>query len=201
MHAPQTAQLQQQQTADLQRIWDQRELERTQAEAKRGAELLQQQEAASKAAEEEARAAQAKAADQQAKTDALLQAVLLHLQESKLATTRTPRLEAPSPIPATTTATSSSSVPTTESSAELQWNTHPCSHLNGFNTNWTSALGHLTRCSTGAAGTLRSSWKHSTTCDSAHLALMTCRTGNNWTWPLTQPTQTSILCTYQYSST
>ena len=79
MQAQQTAQLQQQQTADLQRIWDQRELERTQAEAKRGAELLQQQEAARKAAEEEARAAQAKIADQQAKTDALLQAVLLHL--------------------------------------------------------------------------------------------------------------------------
>ena len=125
MHAQQTAQMQQQQTADLQWIWDQRELERTQAEAKRGADLLQQQEAARKAAEEEARAAQAKAADQQAKTDALLQAVLLHLQESKLATTRTPQLEAPSPIPATTTATSSSSVPSSESSAELQWDTPP----------------------------------------------------------------------------
>ena len=42
MHAQQTAQLQQQQTAELQMIWDQRELERTQAEAKRSAELLQQ---------------------------------------------------------------------------------------------------------------------------------------------------------------
>ena len=65
-------------------------------EAQRQAELLQQQEAARMAAESEARAAQAKTADQQAKTDALLQAVLLHLQESKLETTRTPRLEAPS---------------------------------------------------------------------------------------------------------
>ena len=122
-HAQQTAQLQQQQTVELQRIWDQRELERTQAEAKRSAELLQQQEAARIAAEAEARAAQAKTADQQAKTDALLHAVLLHLQESKLATTRTPRLEAPSTMPATTTATGSSSVPTSESSAELQWDT------------------------------------------------------------------------------
>ena len=49
--AQQTAQLQQQQAAKLQRIWDQRDQERTQAEAKRHAELLKQQEAARAAAE------------------------------------------------------------------------------------------------------------------------------------------------------
>ena len=77
--AQQTAQLQQQQAVELQRIWDQRDQERTQDKAKRHAELLQQQEAARMAAEAEARAAQAKTADQQAKTEAFLQAVLLHL--------------------------------------------------------------------------------------------------------------------------
>ena len=44
--AQQTVQLQQQQAAELQRIWEQRDRERTQAEAQRQAELLQQQEAA-----------------------------------------------------------------------------------------------------------------------------------------------------------
>ena len=44
--AQQTVQLQQQQAAKIQRIWDQRDRERTQAEAQRQAELLQQQEAA-----------------------------------------------------------------------------------------------------------------------------------------------------------
>ena len=56
---------------------------------------------------------------------ALLQAVLLHLQESKLATTRTPRLEAPSTTTAPTAVTGTSSVPTSGSSADLQWNTPP----------------------------------------------------------------------------
>ena len=41
--AQQTTQLQQQQAVELQRIWNQRDQERTQAEAKRHAELLQQQ--------------------------------------------------------------------------------------------------------------------------------------------------------------
>jgi hypothetical protein len=77
------------------------------------------------AAETEARAAQAKVADQQAKTEALLQAVLLHLQESKLETTRTPRLEAPSTTAAQTTNTASSSTQAPPPTQDLQWNTPP----------------------------------------------------------------------------
>ena len=123
--AQQTAQLLQQQAAELQRIWDQRDHERTQAEAKRHAELLQQQEAARVAAKSEARAAQAKTTDQQAKMDGLLQAALLHLQESKLETTRTPRLEAPSTTAAPTANTVPSSVPTPDPPADSQWNTPP----------------------------------------------------------------------------
>ena len=124
-HSQQTIQIQQQQAVELQRIWDQRDRERAQAEAQRQEELLQKQETARMAAETEARAAQAKVADQQAKTEALLQAVLLHLQESKLETTRTPRLEAPSTTAAQTTNTASSSTQAPPPTQDLQWNTPP----------------------------------------------------------------------------
>ena len=116
----QAAQQQQKQVEDLQHTWTQRDQARAQEEAKRHAELLSQQAAAREAAAAEAKAAQAKSADQQAKTEALLQAVLLHLQESQIAPTRTPRLE---PSNAEAPATSAPSPP--HHPEELHWHTHP----------------------------------------------------------------------------
>ena len=117
-----TAEQQKQQTEALNQSWSQRDRNRKQEEEQRHADPLREQAANRASITEQARQAQAKTEDQQSKPEALLQAVLRHLQDSKIAGERTPCITvvhtpaATTPLPNTTRSTQPK---------EFQWNTPP----------------------------------------------------------------------------
>jgi hypothetical protein len=117
-----TAEQHKQQTEALNQSWTQRDRERKQEEDQRHADLLREQAANRASITEQARQAQAKMEDQQSKTDALLQAVLRHLQDSKIAEERTPRITS---VPTPTSNTPQSTTSRSTRPMELQWNTPP----------------------------------------------------------------------------